>query len=299
MAVDGDGRSRAGVMFALGAFTFWGFTPVFFKLIEHVSPLEVVAHRVVWSVALIAPMLLVMGGAGRFVSSLKERRILLALAASALLIAVNWLIFVWAIIHDRVLEASLGYFINPLVNVVLGMAFFSERLRRAQWFAVGLAASGVIILVVSHGSLPWVSIALPITFGFYGLIRKRVDVDSLHGLLTETLMLLPIAAAYIAYAGVRAEGVFLREGLGMNLMLFALGPITIFPLTCFAASARRINLSTLGFIHYIAPSLTFLLAVFLFNEPFGPAQLVTFVLIWISLVIFSLDGYRYSRTPAR
>lgn len=298
MDVSDQNRVRAGVAFALAAFLFWGVVPLYFKLIGHVRPVEVIAHRVVWTMLFVLLLLPITRSVGSFVDLVRNRRALRLLAASASLIAINWVTFVWAVDNGKVLETSLGYFINPLVNVVLGMVFLDERLRRAQTTAVLLAASGVLVMIVGYGSLPWVSLVLPLAFGFYGLVRKRADVDSLHGLLVETLVLTPVALGYFAISAMRNETAFLHDGIRTDVLLVLLGPLTVFPLGCFAAGARRINLSTLGFIQYLAPSITFLLAVFAFHEPFGVTELVTFGLIWTSLLIFSVDGFRLSRAAA-
>ena len=279
-------------MFALAAFSFWGIVPIYFRFLDHVAPLEIVAHRVIWTVGLLIVLLTLTGQATRFVALLRPNKRILLLTASALLISSNWLVFVWAVSHERVLETSLGYFINPLVNVLLGTVFLGERLRRMQQVAVALATAGVVYLVIDLGALPWVSLMLPVLFGLYGLIRKQVEVESLHGLLIEMLVLFPFMGMYLGYLLFNDRGSFLTVNSNTDALLLLTGPFTVFPLGCFAAGARRITLSTLGFIQYLAPTLTFLVAVFLFQEPFLRAQLIAFSCIWISLAIFSVDGYR-------
>lgn len=288
-------ESKKGVLFALAAFSFWGVVPIYFRFLAHVSPLEIIAHRVIWTVLLLGVLLTLAGQAKRFLALLRPEKRILLLTTSALLLTMNWLVFVWAVSQERILETSLGYFINPLVNVLLGMVFLGERLRRMQQIAVALAAAGVLYLVIDHGALPWISLVLPISFGLYGFIRKQVDVESLHGLLIEMLVLFPFAGMYLGYLLLSGGGSFLTVNLNTDALLLLAGPFTVIPLGCFAAGARRITLSTLGFIQYLAPTLTFFVAVFLYQEPFSGAQLVTFSCIWISLAIFSVDGYRASR----
>lgn len=291
-------ETTRGVLCAFAAFSFWGMIPAFYKLLGHVSPAEIVAHRVVWTVVLSLIILAALGRLGHYIAIWRDRRTLGRLVLTASLIAGNWLVFLWAVTHDHVLETSMGYFINPLFSVLLGVVVLRERLRPGQAFAVGLAAVGVGYLIVNHGTVPWVALVLPFTFGLYGLIRKQTNVDSLSGLATETTLVFPVALAYAVWIGLRPEGHFgPTKGID-NLYLVLNGPVTIFPLTMFAMAARRINLSTVGFIQYLAPSLTFLLAVFAFHEPFDRVKLVTFVCIWVSLLIYTLEGVRWSRVGA-
>ena len=292
-------RSNHGVLFAIAAFAFWGMTPLYYRPIDHIGAAEILAHRVIWTVVLIPLLLIAFGQIGRLGSAFTSRRTIGLLCLSGALIVGNWFIFVWAVTHGRVLETSLGYFINPLFIVLLGVVFLRERLRSAQKLAVLLAFIGVMYLVLDHGSLPWVALALPLLFGLYGLMRKKINVDPLSGLWVEMLAVTPIAVAYLAYLWLNGDSHFGgAQGMDSLLLLLA-GPVTIFPLTMFASAARRINLSTVGIVQYLAPSLTFLLAVFYFHEGFGRTQLITFALIWVSLAIFALDGLRFSRFSAR
>jgi chloramphenicol-sensitive protein RarD len=219
-------------------------------------------------------------------------RLLLGLAGSAGLLAINWLVFVWAVNNDRVLETSLGYFINPLVNVALGVAFLGERLRPAQWLAVASAAAGVGIMAIGSGALPWVPLALAVSFGLYGLMRKVMPVDPVAGLLVETAMMAPLALAYLAWLGWTGAGTFLAGSPVLDAMLMATGIATAVPMTLFVIAARGLPLATLGFIQYLSPSTTFLLGVFLYREPLTSAGLATFAMVWAGLALYSLGALR-------
>lgn len=292
-------RSTQGVVFALSAFSFWGLTPLYYRPIDHIGAVEILSHRIIWTVFLIPVLLIASRRFDHFIALLKSPRTILLLCVSGGLIVGNWFVFVWAVTHGRVLETSLGYFINPLFSVLLGVVFLRERLRPAQQAAVFLAATGVLYLVLDHGSLPWVALALPFLFGLYGLMRKHIDVDPLSGLWVETAAVFPFAFVYAASLWRSGEAHFGGVHAMDSTLLMLGGPVTIFPLTMFAAAARRINLSTIAILQYLAPSLTFLLAVFFFNETFGRTQLITFSFIWLSLAIFTVDGVRFSRMGGR
>ena len=292
-------RSTQGVIFAVSAFSFWGLTPLYYRPIDHVGAAEILAHRIIWTVVLIPVLLIASRQLGRFISLLKSPRTIGLLCVSGGMIVTNWFIFVWAVTHGRVLETSLGYFINPLFSVLLGVLFLRERLRPAQQAAVFLAAIGVLYMLLDHGSLPWVALALPLLFGLYGLMRKHIDVDPLSGLWVETAAVAPFAFLYAASLWRSGEAHFGGAHAMDSALLILGGPVTIFPLTMFAAATRRVNLSTIAFMQYLAPSLTFLLAVFFFHEAFGRTQLITFSFIWLSLAIFTLDGLRFSRQSGR
>lgn len=284
---------RVGVWFALTAYGSWGVAPIYFKLLGFAEPLEVVAHRVVWSVVILAA---VVGLRGQW-PTLRGlgRAQVLGLALSGALISANWLLFIWAVFNDHMLDASLGYFINPLLSVMLGVLFFREWLRPAQGLALLLAAAGVLNEVLAVGLIPWVGLALALSFGFYGVVRKRLAVDSAVGLGVETALLLAPAAGYLGWAASTGAGATGRGDLAELLMLGAAGPVTVVPLVCFAAAAMRLPLSVLGFFQYIAPSIMLLLAVFVYGEPFRPSQIVTFGLIWLGLLIFSGEALYHQR----
>jgi chloramphenicol-sensitive protein RarD len=288
---------RQGVWFALAAYGLWGIAPVYFKFLGFADPAEVVAHRVVWSVVLLAAVITLRGAWGT-VRALTPPQ-LGWLAVSGLLISGNWVLFVWAVFNERMLDASLGYFINPLLNVLLGVMFFREWLRPAQRVALVLAALGVANEVVAVGVVPWVGLTLALSFGLYGLVRKRLAVGPAVGLGLETTLVLPLAAGYLLYAATGGEGSLVRGHPGELALLAAAGPVTVMPLVCFAAAAVRLPLSVLGFFQYIAPSAMFLLAVFVYGEPFRPSQLVTFGCIWAALVIFSWEALYHQRRLQR
>lgn len=285
-------RAATGVACSVGAYALWGVFPIYFKAVAAVPALEVLAHRIVWSVALVALLLSFQRGWRLVVGALRNRRLLITLAGSALVISLNWGVFIWAVADGRILECSLGYYINPLVSVLLGVAVLRERLRPMQWLAVAIAAAGVAIEVVSFGTLPWVALTLAISFAFYGLIRKTAPVDPVSGLFIETLLLSPAAVIFLAVLAVQGEGAFLTQGLRIDALLLLAGPITALPLLLFVAGAQRIRLTTVGLLQYIAPTGHFLLAVFVYHEPFTPVHLATFAFIWLALAIYSLSILR-------
>jgi chloramphenicol-sensitive protein RarD len=291
-------EARKGVAFGLSAYLIWGFLPVYFKLLSDVAPTEVVAQRIVWSVLL---LIMLIAGARRWPqlrTAFGDRRALSILTLSALLIAANWLIYIWAIGANHVLETSLGYFLNPLVNVVMGVLLLKERLGRAQAIAVALAALGVSVLAVGAASGLWISLALAGSFATYGLLRKIAPVDSLEGLTVETLLLLPFALLYLGWLW-RNGGMSFGAGFDTSLLLALGGVVTATPLLLFAAGARRLPYSTLGLLQYVAPTIQFLLAVLAFGEPLTTAHLICFALIWSGLAIFAIDSLRRSRQAAR
>lgn len=280
---------RKGIIYALCAYTLWGFAPIYFKLLDSVSAAEILLHRVIWSFFFVTILIALFGGFARLRHLLKQPKQLAVLCVTSLLIAGNWLLFIWAVNNDHMLDASLGYFINPLVNVSLAMIFLGERLRKLQWAAVALAATGVMIQLISFGSIPLVSLGLACSFAFYGLLRKKVNVDAKTGLLVETAILLPIALVYL-FANVGDSLTHLMNNdLNLNLLLMAAGIVTTVPLICFASAAVRIPFSMLGFFQYIGPSIMFILAIALFNEPFDAEKGVTFAFIWAALFLFTLD----------
>ncbi|EPX4144459.1 EamA family transporter RarD [Vibrio vulnificus] len=295
MTAEEQQKARQGVLLALGAYTMWGIAPIYFKSLAAVSPLEILSHRVVWSFFLLAA-LLHFGRHWRTVRDvLTSKSKMLYLVTTAILVGANWLIFIWAVNANHMLDASLGYYINPLINVLLGMLFLGERLRKLQWFAVTLAACGVLVQLIVFGSVPIVAIALAFSFGFYGLLRKKVSVDAQTGLFIETLVMLPAAAIYLLFIADTPTSNMLANPSQLNLLLIAAGVVTTLPLLCFTGAATRLKLSTLGFFQYIGPSLMFLLAVLIYGEAFTSDKALTFAFIWGALVVFSFDGLRYRR----
>jgi chloramphenicol-sensitive protein RarD len=285
----GEARTRRhGIAAALIAFTIWGLAPLYFKAVGSVPPTEIVAHRILWSLLFLAGLLAFWRGFDGLWRLRSQPRLIGLLAVTALLTGSNWLVFVWSISAGRLLEASLGYFINPLVSILLGRLFLGERMRALQQAAVALALTGVAWRVWQVGSLPWVALFLALTFGFYGLLRKRAPVDPINGLFVETLITAPLALAWLAWLGAGGELHFGRDTLTSALLPLA-GVLTAVPLMLFALGAQRLPLSTIGFLQYLAPSLNFVLAVFLFHEPFDMGQLIGFALIWSALALYTAD----------
>jgi len=294
-----DAARRQGVLAALGAFVIWGLAPLYFRAVDSVPPFEIVAHRILWSVALLAALLALLPRSGGFAglrAIRRQPRLLGLLALTSLLTSGNWLLFVWAINAHRLVEAILGYFMTPLVNILFGRLFLGERMRPAQQLAVALACAGVAWQIWQLGRAPWIALFLAATFGTYGLLRKRAPVDAIGGLFVETVIAAPVAAAYIGWLA--AQGLLAWGGeLQATLLLPFSCVITAVPLMLFAIGARRLPLSTLGFLQYLAPTLGFLIAIFVFREPLDSDRLVSFVLIWIALVIYSADMMRRARSP--
>lgn len=293
--MDDRSETRRGLLLALLAYGFWGLVPLYFKAVRSVPPLEILAHRVVWSVPLVAVLISLFGNWGQVRAALRSRRTILTLALSATLVATNWFTFIFGVTHDRILETSLGYYINPLVNVVLGMVFLRERLTRLQTVSVLLAAAGTLHLALSYGVVQWISLVVAFTFAFYGLLRKTVRVDSMGGLLIETALLAPLALGFLLVLGARGTGAFGTAGLGIAALLVLAGVVTSVPLIWFASAARKLPYSVLGLCQYLSPSLAFVLAVFLYGERFTRAHAVAFGCIWSALAIFSVDMWQRQR----
>ena len=281
--------TRVGVMYGLAAYFFWGFFPLYFKWVAHVPPLEVLSHRIAWSFITLLFILAAKGGWERVLAATRNRKTVFTLGATTLLISTNWLVFIVAVDHGQVLQSSFGYFINPLVSVLLGFLFLGERLHLLQKLSLALACAGIIFLALHLGSIPWISLVLAITFALYGLLRKIVPADSLTGLSVETLLLFPAASGYLIYLGLTGRGAFPSALTRDNLLLPMAGVITAVPLLWFSAAARRLSLATIGFMQYITPTIHFLLAVLMFAEPFSRFHLAGFACIWSGLLIYSYD----------
>jgi chloramphenicol-sensitive protein RarD len=277
---------REGVAAALGAYALWGLVPIFFKQLGGVPALEIIAHRVVWSLLLVGGLLAVRGQLTPVWQHARNPRTLLRAAIAAALVMTNWLVFVWAVNEDRILETSLGYFITPLVSIVLGVVVLDERLRPRQWVAVALALIGVALEGWRMGGLPWVSLVLASTFGSYGLLRKQLPVDAAGGLLLETVCAAPFALAYLLWLG--SSGNF-GQTTATDTLLIASGAVTAIPLLLFAIGARRLPLATMGFLQYVAPSLSFLVAIAYYGEPMNLSRLFAFIAIWAGLALYTAD----------
>ena len=278
-----------GIAYAAAAYLLWGVFPIYFKALQQVAPLEILGHRIVWSLAVCAALLLALRRLQWLADLRRQPRVLAWFAASSILVAGNWFVYIWAVNAGRVVDASLGYFINPLVNVLIGAAFLHERLRPAQWAAVGVAAVGVAWLTWQAGALPWIGLVLALTFAVYGLLRKTAALGAVEGLALETLLLAPLAAAYLLWLAHGGHSGFADGDAATRLLLLAAGPVTAVPLLLFAAGARRIPFSTLGLLQYLGPSLQLLIGVWLYREPFA-YRAPGYVLIWIALAVLSIEG---------
>lgn len=286
---EGVFAARDGIAAALGAYVIWGLVPIFFKQLAAVPALEIIAHRVVWSLLLVGVLLVGRSRLNIVWQAARNPRILARAAAAAALVMTNWLVFVWAVNAGRILETSFGYFITPLVSILLAVAVLGERLRPRQWIAVSLACVGVALEGWRVGGLPWVSLALAGTFGSYGLLRKQLPVDAAGGLLLETACATPLALGYLLWLGNMGNSGHFGADLSTSALLIASGAVTAVPLLLFAIGARRLPLATLGFLQYVAPSLTFLVAILLYDEPMNLARLLAFAAIWAGLALYTAD----------
>jgi chloramphenicol-sensitive protein RarD len=287
------------VLAGLAAYALWGLFPLYFPLLEPAGGVEIVAHRVLWSLLFIAILLTVLRRWANVRAAIADRRTLLVLAGAAVLICGNWLLFVVGVNSDQVVETSLGYFINPLVSVVLGVVVFSERLRPMQWTAVGIAAIAVTVLTVDYGRPPWIALGLAATFGLYGLMKKLVKVEAAPGLFVETALVAVPAAAFLGVLHAGGSGTFGHFGVGHSLLLISSGIATAIPLLLFATAARRIPLSTVGLLQYVTPSMQLAIGVFVYDEPMPPARLVGFAIVWLALAVFTVDSLRHARRSSR
>ncbi len=282
-----SGQLASGILFAAGAYLVWGFVPPYWKLLEHVPALQIPAHRIVWSFAALAAFITLRRGWGAVKEALSNRRTALTLALTAVLVCVNWTVFIWAVVSGQLVESSLGYFINPLLSVALGVLLLRERLTLWQGVSVALAAAGVVYLTAGLRALPWISLTLAFTFGFYGLLRKTVAVDSVSGTFIEAMYLLPLTLVFLGWETALGRGAFGKPGLLTNVLLVLAGPLTAVPLVWFASGARRIPLSMVGFLQYLTPTLHLAMGVLLYHEPFTRTHLVSFGLIWAGILTYT------------
>lgn len=280
---------RLGFLCCLGCYTIWGGLPLYFRALDHIQPSEMLAHRIIWSVPT-GLILIVIARNWKDLRAALTRKHIMWLSVSALLIGINWLIYIWAVSQERVMEASLGYYINPLVNVLIGAVFFSERLRMAQWLAVGIAGIGVAVMTAALGYLPWVALVLCFTFAFYSVIRKQVQVDSRAGFVVEAALLAPLAMIWLGWFVGQPDGRLFGDGGWDIPLLLAAGPITATPLILFALAAKRLRLSTMGMMQYIGPTIQFLISIFVFGEAFGLTHAIAFGFIWSALIVFTSDS---------
>jgi len=288
-------ESRRGLAYGLAAYVLWGIVPVYWKLLAEVSPVEILAHRVVWGAVSLAAIAWVAGAGPAVREALDDGRTMAMMGLSGILLVINWGTYIGAVASHHILEASLGYFIVPLVSVGLGTLVLRERMRRLQWLAIGLATVGVVILTWRAGQVPWIAIVLAASFGGYGMVRKLARVESLAGSTLETALLVPLAVSYLGLLAGRGGGHLGHASTGTQLLLLSTGVVTAGPLILFTSAARRLPLSTLGFLQYVGPTLQFVLAVLVYGEPFARDQLIAFGFIWLGLAAFSVDLVRRAR----
>ncbi|SPK74087.1 Protein RarD [Cupriavidus taiwanensis] len=281
---------QLGILYALLAYLSWGLLPLYIKSLPGIAPMEILLHRMVWSLVFLGLILAWRRQWAWLGQVVRDRRLLLSFAASAALLCANWFLYIWAVSANRVVDASLGYFINPLFSVLLGVVFLHERLRRVQWLAIAVAAAGVAWLTVAAGQLPWIALGLAASFGGYGLLRKTGALGALEGLSLETLLLFPLAAAALGWLFATGQDSFTHAAPGTQWLLLLAGPVTAVPLLFFAAGARRIPLSLLGLLQYTGPTLQLLLGVWLWHEPFPAQKQVGYALIWLSLALYAAEG---------
>ena len=284
--------TRRGTLYGAGAYLLWGLFPLYWPLLAPSAPLEVLAHRILWSLVVVVVLLAVTRRVEQVRAAVRDRRRFAQIALAAVVVAVNWGTYIYGVTNDRVVETSLGYFVNPIVTVLLGVVVLGERLRPAQWTALGAAFVAVVVLTVENGSPPWIALVLAFSFGTYGLLKKTAGVGAVEGLAVETGVLLPVAAVYVAAIG---GGTFATEGVGHAALLALSGVVTAIPLLLFGAAASRIPLSTLGVLQYLAPTMQFLLGITLFDEPLPAVKLLGFVLVWCAVALFTVDLLRHGR----
>mmetsp|Transcript_28620 Transcript_28620/g.53898 ORF Transcript_28620/g.53898 Transcript_28620/m.53898 type:complete len:298 (-) Transcript_28620:758-1651(-) len=289
------GDTPQGLGFALGAYFLWGFLPLYMKLLSHVGPAEVVAHRIIWSVPIAGVLLVMLGRTGDLRTALTTPRMLAMGCVTAMLITVNWGIYVWSIAAGRALDAALGYYINPLFSVAIGAIFLRERLSRAQLVAIALAACAVAVLTISAGTVPWAALGLTVTWGFYALCKKQLPIGPNQGFMLEVLILLIPALGYVSWLAMTGQGQFLVGDVSTTWLLLGCGAVTAIPLILYANGAKGLRLSTIAVLQYIAPTMIFLVAVFAFGEEFGQARMIAFPMIWAALVIYSVSMIRQMR----
>jgi chloramphenicol-sensitive protein RarD len=279
-----------GILYGLGAYLIWGFIPIYFKLLKEVPALEILGNRILWSFVFLAGIITVLKEWKELIGMARKPRILVVYAVSSCLLTINWLVYIWGVNSGYIIETSLGYFINPLINVLLGVLFLHERLRPLQWVPIGLAALGVLYMTINYGQLPWIALTLAFSFGLYGLVKKIAPLGSLHSLTIETGILILPAVLYLLFAASRFSGATGGYDLPTHILLAGTGLVTAVPLLLFGAAARRIDLTLMGVLQYLAPTIQFLLGVLVYGEPFTTIRLVGFSFIWLALILFWVEG---------
>ena len=288
-----------GILYGIGAYALWGFFPIYWKFLHDVPALQVIGHRIGWSFILLLAYILLTRQWSDFRSVAFKWKTVGIYSIAAVLLSFNWLIYVWGVNAGFIVETSLGYFINPLLSVSLGVLFLHERLRPLQWVPVALAAIGVGYLTFVYGRPPWIALSLAFTFGFYGFVKKLSPLGSLYGLTLETGIVFPVSLIYLAVVGVGGTGSFLHEGTFVDVLLIGAGVVTTIPLLMFASAAKQIPLTIIGLLQYIAPTLQFLIGVFVYKEPFDLAHFIGFAIVWVALIIFAVESYLANRAPAQ
>ena len=286
-----------GALYGVGAYVLWGFFPIYWKFLHDVPALQVIGHRIGWSFILLMAYILLTRQWAEFRSVAFQWKTIGIYSIAGILLSLNWLIYVWGVNAGFIVETSLGYFINPLLSVSLGVIFLRERLRPVQWIPVGLAAVGVGYLTFVYGHLPWIALSLAFSFGFYGFVKKLSPLGSLYGLTLETGIVFPVALAYLAIVGVGSTGAFFHDGKLVDVLLVGAGVVTTVPLLMFASAAKQIPLTVVGLLQYIAPTLQFLIGVFVYREPFDLAHFIGFAIVWVALIIFAVESYLAHRSP--
>jgi len=288
-----------GILSGIAAYVLWGFFPIYWKFLHQVPALQVIGHRIGWSFILLMVYILLTKQWKEFRSAAFTLRTVGIYSIAAILLSFNWLIYVWGVNAGFIVETSLGYFINPLLSVLLGVVFLRERLRSMQWIPVTLAAVGVIYLTFVYGRLPWIALSLAFTFGFYGFVKKLSPLGSLYGLTLETGIVFPVALIYLTFVGIKGSGAFLHDGALVDMFLIGAGLVTTIPLLLFASAAKQIPLTIVGLLQYIAPTLQFLIGVFIYKESFDIAHFIGFGIVWLALIIFAIESYLANRAPAQ
>jgi len=290
---------KRGIMFGIGAYVFWGFFPIYWKLLQQVSALQLIGHRIGWSFILLMVYVWGAGQWGDFKRNALTSNSIKIYSVAGILLSLNWLVYVWGVNSGYIVETSLGYFINPLLSVLLGVVFLRERLRLMQWIPIALAACGVLYLTLVYGRLPWIALSLAVTFGLYGFVKKLSPLGSIHGLTLETGIVFPAALIYLAFQGIKGSGAFLNQGIFVDLLLIGAGAVTTIPLLMFALALKSIPLSLAGLLQYIAPTIQFLIGILIYKESFDLSRSVGFGIVWLALVLFAVESFLANRQPAQ
>jgi chloramphenicol-sensitive protein RarD len=297
--IKGSPVKNKGAILAITAYTLWGVFPVYWKAVQTIPAYELVCHRIIWSLSFLLLIVLVKKDWRRIYSQYRIKKNILTVIITAILLAVNWLIYIWAVSADYLVEASLGYFINPLINVILGVIFLKEALRKWQWASIGIAACGVLFLTFMYGAFPWIGLSLALSFGFYGLLRKIAPLNSVQGMSIEMSILIVPALIFLIFLEISNQGALRHASLSLTGLVLLVGIITVIPLLLFTSAAKKITLTTLGIIQYITPSLQFMLGVFMFHEAFATERFIGFCIIWSALLLYTLESVHYYKKNVR